>query len=180
MSRSMPSVLQRSKSRFLIGCVAAFALAGCSEGKSLDDDAEQFEEPSVQIGTPGGADGLDFVPLEPNGTLYVETFGQGGTHVLFAIRCNDLSNRAFVNITITNLETGVAVATPQTSRPQLLLCADERSCDLLPFLVMMGGLAEPGADRHGLRVRVDVEAHNVAGVRAETEIEGVLNTERLR
>jgi hypothetical protein len=119
------------------------------------------------------------VPLEPNGALYIETFGQGGTHVLFAIRCNGLSNRAFVNISVTNLETGVAVASPQTPKPQLLLCVDDWTCDLLPFLVMMGGIAEPGSDRHGLQVRVDVEAHNVAGARAEAEIEGVLNTERL-
>jgi hypothetical protein len=45
--------------------------------------------------------------------------------------------------------------------------------------MMMGGIAEPGVDRNGLHVRVETEAHNVAGDRAETEIEGVLNTERL-
>jgi hypothetical protein len=135
--------------------------------------------PSVQIGTAGGEDGLQFVPLETGGALYIETFGQGGTHVIFSIRCHGLSERAFINITITNLESGVQVSTPMSARPQLLACQDEWTCDRTPLLVMMGGIAEPGQDRHGLSVRVETEAHNQAGDRAEAETEAVLNTERL-
>jgi hypothetical protein len=178
MPGSMPAVSQRSKPRRWIA-LAALAALGCSDGSS-STPPEPSQLPSVEIGTPGGDDGLEFQPLAPNGDLYIETFGQGGTHVLFAIRCNGLSKRAFVNITVTNLETGVSVATPQTSQPELLLCVDEWSCDLLPFLVMMGGIAKAGSDRDGLRVRVDAEAHNVAGDRAEAEIEAVLSTERLQ
>jgi hypothetical protein len=161
--------------------VLALILGGCS-----DDSPEGPSEkpppamtPSVEIGTAGGDDGLQFVPLEPGGTLYIETFGQGGTHVIFSIRCRGLSERAFINITITNLESGVQVSTPMSARPQLLSCQDEWTCERTPLLVMMGGIAEPGQDRHGLGVRVEAEAHNQAGDRAEAEIEGVLNTERL-
>jgi hypothetical protein len=187
MARSMPFAkkLRNRASAWmrlsLLGLLALWSSA-CSGGGDEDDETGQspsITEPSVEVGTPGGDDGLAFIPLEPGGTLYIETFGQGGTHVLFAIRCNGFGNRAFVNVSLTNLETGVEVSTPDTSRPQLLVCHDERSCDLVPLLVMMGGIAEPGADRDGLRVRVAVEAHNVDGDRAEVETEGVLSTELL-
>jgi hypothetical protein len=159
--------------------VLGMILGGCSDDSAKGSPPEESLEPSVEIGTAGGDDGLQFVPLEPGGTLYIETFGQGGTHVIFSIRCHGLSERAFINITITNLETGVQVSTPMSARPQLLFCQDEWTCDRTPLLVMMGGIAEAGQDRHGLRVRVETEVHNQAGDRAETEIEGVLNTERL-
>jgi len=163
--------------RFSAACALALAVSACSDGAA--SDGGESLEPSVEVGTPGGEDGLAFTPLEPGGTLYIETFGQGGTHVVFAIRCNGFGNRAFVNVSLTNLETGVRVSTPDTPRPELLICHDERTCDLVPLLVMMGGISEPGSDRNGLRVRVEVEAHNVEGDRAGTETEGVLSTERL-
>jgi len=163
-------------------CLLAVWITACSGGSDPGDETEEppsSRDPSVEVGTPGGDDGLSFTPLEAGGTLYIETFGQGGTHVLFAIRCNGFGNRAFVNVTLTNLETGVEVSTPDTSRPQLLVCQDERTCDLVPLLVMMGGIAEPGVDRDGLRVRVFVEVHNVDGARAEVVTDGVLSTELL-
>jgi hypothetical protein len=159
--------------------VTGLALLGCSSDPEPPGSAVPELPASVEIGTPGGDNGLSFVPLEANGTLYVETFGQGGTHVSFSIRCNGMGNRAFVGVTLTNLETGVQVATPTTPRPQLLVCIDERSCDLVPLLVMLGGITEPGVDREGLHVRVEAEAHTVEGARAAAEAEGILNTERL-
>jgi hypothetical protein len=168
-----------SAAGFVLAAGAGSLLGACSSKDDGPAPALSLEQASVEIGTPGGDDGLEFIALEPNGTLYVETFGQGGTHVAFAIRCNGMGNRAFVNVTITNLDTGVQVSTEMTSRPRLLVCLDERSCELAPLLVMMGGIAEPGADRHGLAVRVEAEAHNAEGTRAEAEIDGVLNTERL-
>jgi hypothetical protein len=182
MQRSMALVGDGRKSLVALGlAVLGLIVGGCSDdaAKGPPDEPPQAITPSVEIGTAGGDDGLQFVPLEAGGTLYIETFGQGGTHVIFSIRCHGLSERAFINITITNLETGVQVATPMSARPQLLSCQDETTCDRTPLLVMMGGIAEPGQDRHGLPVRVETEAHNQAGDRAEAEIEAVLNTERL-
>lgn len=187
MGRSMPFAAKLRNPggawmRLSSVCLFALWISACSGGADKSDESGESPstlDPSVEVGTPGGDDGLAFTPLEPGGTLYIETFGQGGTHVLFAIRCNGFGNRAFVNVTLTNLDTGVEVSTPDTSRPQLLVCQDERTCDLVPLLVMMGGIAEPGADRNGLRVRVAVEVHNVDGERAEVETEGVLSTELL-
>jgi hypothetical protein len=186
MRRSMPLGIAPRKSKWLGLCAClGFLLIGCSDADAGGPEPESpieelpVDEPSVEIGLPGGEDGLDFVPFEAGSKLFIETFGQGGTHVLMAIRCHSLSKYAFVNVTFTNLETGVQVATPMTSRPQLLRCIDERTCDLPPLLVMVGGIAEPGVDRDGLRVRVEAAAHNQAGDRARSETEGVLSTERL-
>src|SRR5262245_44512595 len=64
----------------------------------------------VDVGLPGGSDGLEFVPLEPGAAIPLETFGQGGTHALLAVRASGLGNRAFVGVTITNATTGDAVS----------------------------------------------------------------------
>ena len=168
MTRSMPfTPALRNRARAwlgLVSCVFALGSSACSDGGDAGPggDVEAPAEPSVEIGTPGGDDGLSFTPLEPGGTLYIETFGQGGTHVLFAIRCNGFGKRAFVNVSLTNLETGVRVSTPDTPQPQLLLCHDERTCDLVPLLVMMGGIAAPGAERDG-----SSDAAVVRGVRRD-------------
>lgn len=172
--------VKRKSVAWLAAALFALSTSACSGGSNGNEPLpDEVMEPAVEIGTAGGDDGLLFVPLEAGGTLFIETFGQGGTHVILSIRCRDLGDRAFVNVTITNLETGVQVATPMSARPQLLLCQDERTCERTPLLVMMGGITAPDVDRHGLRVRVEAEVHNQAGTRAEAEIEAVLNTERL-
>lgn len=135
--------------------------------------------PWVDIGLSGGQGGLDFEPLAPGAEVPLATFGQGGTHALLAVRCSGFGDAAFVNVDITNLNTGVQVQSTPTSSPQLLLCRDELVCDLLPLLVMMGGLTAPGENREGLPVRIEVEAHNVAGTRAEVERNAVLSARSL-
>ena len=151
------------------------ALSACSDESELDRPAG----PSVDIGLPGGADGLDFVRLEPGGGVPLETFGQGGTHALLAVRCNGLGNRAFVGIRIRNAATGAAVEAPAGPSPRLLLCRDEVACDLLPLLVMTGGLVLPGEARDGLAVVIDVDAWNTDGVSVDVERDAVLTTDTL-
>ena len=159
---------------------ACLSLSACSSG------SEGTPEPEpgaiwVDIGLTSGDDGLDFAPLEPGGAVPLYTFGQGGTHALLAVRCSGLGNRAFVNVSITNLGTGDEVTAGATASPRLLLCRDEQQlvCDLLPLLVMTGGLVEPGTDRNGLPVRVKVDASNLAGDAASVERDAVLSTASL-
>lgn len=133
----------------------------------------------VDIGLTGGPDGLDFVPLEPGGAVPLHTFGQGGTHALLAVRCSGLGDRAFVSVTITNVQTGDEVTAAPSQSPRLLLCRDERVCDLLPLLVMTGGLVAPGSDRDGLHVQVRVDASNAAGLSASVERDAFLSTATL-
>lgn len=137
------------------------------------------DEPWVDIGLSAGEGGLGFDPLEPGGQVPLLTFGQGGTHALLAIRCGGLGSRAFVNVTITNLQTGVQVQSTPSASPQLLICREPEVCDLVPFLVMTGGLSEPGEQRDGLPIRIEAEAHNVGGARAREEREAVLSTRDL-
>src|SRR5260370_12830751 len=83
--------------------------AGGSAGQPAFETAGAPPEPrpaTVELGVPGGADGLDFVPLEPGTVLNLQTFGQGGTHVLVAVRCAGVVNRAFVSAQLPNQRTG--------------------------------------------------------------------------
>lgn len=131
---------------------------------------------SVAIGVPAGTDGLDFAPLPPDGELRLESFGQGGIHVLLAIRCTGFGNRAFVMIRVTNLLTGAETISPAPVRPQLLLCRDADVCDLVPVLVMVGAVAEAGTDRNGLHVRITADVHNEAGIESSASQEAVFST----
>lgn len=153
----------------------AVMLAGCGS----DDDVEPTGAALVDVGLPGGADGLEFVPLEPGGSIALQTFGQGGTHALLAVRATGLGNRAFVSISITNAATGDEVSAPAGASPRLLLCRTPNVCDLLPLLVMTGGLVPAGADRDGLQVRVRVDAWNSDGGAASIERNAILSTASL-
>ena len=133
----------------------------------------------VDVGLPGGADGLEFVPLEPGASIPLETFGQGGTHALLAVRTSGLGNRAFIGVSLTNIATGDAVTAPPGPSPRLLICRSPDVCDLLPLLVMTGGLVPPGTERDGLNVRLRVDASNPEGMSASVERDAVLSTARL-
>jgi hypothetical protein len=156
-----------------------FLSAGCgasrSDGVAVDGDASASNV-SVEIGLPAGDDGLSFAPLAPQGELRLESFGQGGIHVLLAIRCIGFGHRAFVSITVTNLVTGAQVVSPAPPSPQLLLCRDAEVCDLVPVLVMVGAIAPPDSERNSLHVRVTADVHNSDGAASSASQEGVLST----
>jgi hypothetical protein len=156
--------------------LGALLTLGCA---SDDPEASRSTEPWVDVGLPAGEDGLEFVRLEPGAAIPLETFGQGGTHALLAVRTSGLGNRAFIGVTITNAATGDAVSAPPGPSPRLLICRGADVCDLLPLLVMTGGLVPPGTDRDGLNVRLRVEAASPDGTSASVERDAVLSTERL-
>jgi hypothetical protein len=164
--------------------VGALSLAtGCSPAHPSTPDGaagsggEPFGSPvSVEIGLPGGEDGLDFVPFEDGGELRLQTFGQGGTHVLVAVRCTGFGNRAFVSATLANLTSEVVVEEPPPVRPQLLYCGDDGYCELIPYLVHASGIAETDEERDGLRVRLTAHVRSESGVEAMGSHEAVLST----
>jgi hypothetical protein len=152
------------------------ALLGCS---AEPDTSGPGDRPaSVDIGVPAG-DGLDFAHLEEGAELRLQTFGQGGTHVLLAIRTVGFGIRAFVSITLRNVASGIEVTAPAPVRPQLFFCDDQGVCDLVPLLVMTAGLAATDEERDGLAVEVRADVHNDAGVSAEVTREALLSTEDL-
>jgi hypothetical protein len=144
-----------------LGCAACY---GGGDGVGL---------PLVEIGTPN--DALDFLPLEAGGDVSLETFGQGGTHMLIAIRSNGFGKRAYVDVEVENMETGDMVMTPPASRPPLLLCRDEAeyTCDLIPLFVLTGGLADP-EEKDGLHVEIRARVHNEDGLEGEATIDAYL------
>lgn len=166
----------RRRSRIASTIVVACSWA-CSGGDGPETIPSDHASVEVDIGLPGGDNGLEFMRLEPGQDVLLETFGQGGTHILLAVRCSGFGNRAFVNVSLTNLQTGARVVAPPPASPQLLLCRDERNCDLLPLFVMTGGLTAPGENKDGVPIRIDAEVNNVAGARARVEREAVLRTE---
>jgi hypothetical protein len=161
--------------RAMLLALASVALAGCGSS----DEASPEDAIWADVGLPGGTDGLDFVRLEPGGEVPLQTFGQGGTHALLAVRTSGLGNRAFIGVEIENVATGDTVSAPAGPSPRLLLCRPEGVCDLLPLLVMTGGLVPPGSDRDGLAVRVHVDAANSEGTAASAERDAVLSTASL-
>jgi hypothetical protein len=152
----------------------ATALASCSSPEPSDGSAQ-----AVEIGLPGGEDDLDFIPLEPGGTITLQTFGQGGTHALMAVRCIGLGSRMYVTVWMENLESGRQVSVPPAAQARPLACNDDGSCDLVPLLVMTGGLVPTGEDLDGLQVEVTAECRNEDGEEAEGSQIGVLSTEEL-
>jgi hypothetical protein len=136
-------------------------------------------EVSVDVGLPAGDDGLDFESLPEGGELRLQTFGQGGTHVLLGVRTVGFGTRAFVAMTLRNLETNAEVIAPAPVRPQLFFCDDDGDCDLVPLLVMTAGLTETGAERDGVLVEVRADVHNADGARGWVAREAVLSTEDL-
>jgi hypothetical protein len=157
--------------RLVCGAVLA-ALSGCS-GPS---DAAPTPAAEVELGVPDGDDGLGFRALAAGETLRVQTFGQGGTHVLLAIRCHGFDKRAFVSAKLRNLVTDVEVEEPAPARPQLLFCHDEGVCDLVPYLAHTSGLTATDAEKDGLMVRITVDAQDELGASAETSNEVQLST----
>jgi hypothetical protein len=141
--------------------VALIALAfGCDSGDAdgdggVDPEAGAAGELAVDIGVPGGMDGLDFVEFESGGEIELETFGQGGTHVTVAVRARGIGmNRAYLDVTLLDLDSDARSMTPPTSRPQLWYCMDMKSfaeCQQTRVFAPLGGLAR-GKD--SLRVRI--------------------------
>ena len=165
-------------SRRVLIALLAPALVACS-ADAPSASPEPSAEVWVDVGLPGGSDGLEFVPLAPGGAVPLQTFGQGGTHALLAVRTSGLGDRAFVSVTIRNAASGAEVSAPAGSSPRLLACHDTGECDLLPLLVMTGGLVLPGQMRDGLAVLVRVDATGAEGGSASVEREAQLTTESL-
>lgn len=156
------------------------ALSGCSghDGPGQSVPVPPPAGPSVEVGVPGGDDGLDFVPFAEDQVLRLETFGQGGTHVLLAARTRGFGKRAYAAFSVENQLSGNTLVAPAPTRPQLFYCHED-VCDLVPVTMMMGGIAED-AERDGLPVGVSVEVHTDDGVGASDTRDAHLSTEDLR
>lgn len=161
---------------------SAFALVAlcvaCSSpsNEPHDPNPQPIETASVAIGVPSGADGLEFAPLAEGSELRLQSFGQGGTHVMLGVRCVGFGNRAFIGIMLENLRSGTTMSSPPPAQPQLLYCHDDVGCDLVPILAMASGLTLPGEERDGLPVKITVEAHSSSGASANASVGVVLST----
>lgn len=129
----------------------------------------------VELGVPSGSDSLEFQPMQDGDVLRLETFGQGGVHVLLGVRCIGFGSRAFVSLTLRNSNSGTELVAPAPVRPQLLFC-DGEACDLVPITVMAGGLTQTDAERDGLPIEITTEVHNLAGVMGAATKHAVLST----
>lgn len=157
-----------------VSAAAASTLLACGGDSSRHEP--EAADVWIEIGTAGGNDDLDFVPLEPGGELPLHTFGQGGTHALLAVRCSGFGRRAFVGISLTSAMTGRQVTSPPSAEPSLLLCRDdaETVCDLLPIFVMTGALVGPEASSAGVPIVVRADAHHRDGLSASVERQAIL------
>src|SRR6478609_2448235 len=161
----------------LIGCACSSdaRAAGESAGGSGGSAGSSNPQGQVELGVPSGPDSLDFAPLEDGTVLRLETFGQGGTHVLLGVRCVGFGQRAFVSLSVRNLSDCTELVAPAPARPQLLFCNGD-VCDLVPITMMMGGIAANDADRDGLAIEISAEVHNTAGVTGSASAQDTLST----
>ena len=115
---------------------------------------------------------LEFEPLKNGDDLPVGTFGQGGHHVGLAVACDGFGTKAYVEVSITNLDGEGQAELPPFSKPQPLLC-DEGPCRFPALYVMLSGL--PKAEMlDGLHVHIDAAVHDGGSLRANTSIQGFL------
>ena len=165
--------------RFLLGAGLAISACGGPDAGTTPSVSEGGSggagSGSVELGVPDGPDGLDFKPLSEGAELRLQTFGQGGTHLLLGVRCIGFGSRAFVATTLRNLSTGVEIVAPAPARPQLLFCEDD-VCDLVPLTVMTAGLTGADENRDGLPIRVIADVRNSAGVQGHDEKGAVIST----
>lgn len=155
-----------------VAVVGLLGIGGCLGG---EESHESNAAVSADVGTPSGTSVLEFVPLRDNDAIFLETFGQGGTHALLAVRCSGFGERAFITIWMTSLLTGQrASLTTPTAQP--LACDDEGlDCDLMPILMMTGAFGEPET-LEGLDVEAGGECRGERGEKAETRRRAVLST----
>jgi hypothetical protein len=158
----------------------SIALSACSSSHAAPAAADAGTDGGnvqgvVELGVPGGSDGLEFAPMQDGDVLKLETFGQGGVHVLLGVRCIGFGSRAFVSITLQNSNTGTELVAPAPVRPQLLFC-NGTDCDLVPITVMAGGLTQTDAERDGLPIEISTEVHNTVGVTGTASRNAVLST----
>lgn len=176
-----------SRAASFFGLAFTIALGGCSENADQPEPEASAgaaggggaELPvTVELGVPAGSSELDFAPLEAGAELRLQTFGQGGTHVLVAVRCSGFGNRAFVSASLKNLTTDAEVLEPEPARPQLLYCGEEeQACDLVPYLVHASGLTETDEEKDGLPVALTVRVRDDENdSEAEATREAMLST----
>ena len=182
MNRAVQAfVSRRVQLLIVIAALHSFACSSPSAAPNLGNAGSAGMNDStagvgqVELGVPAGPDALDFAPLEDGAVLPLETFGQGGTHILLGVRCVGFGQRAFVSLRVQNLLTGTELVTPAPAHPQLLFCEGD-VCDLVPITMMMGGIAENDADRDGLALAISAEVHNLAGMTGMASARATLST----
>ena len=171
---------RRSVGRLLdwpLGCSVLLLACSSDGGTPVPPDAGP-PEASVEIGIPSGTDGLDFAPLLEGDDLPIYTFGQGGNHALLAVRSFGLGQRAFVTVRLTNPSNGAEAVAPPTPTPRPLLCRDNGACDLVPVLVMLGGIA-PREELDGLVVEVMAVVEAEDGREASAAKQATISTDFL-
>ena len=166
---------------------AAGSVGGAGSGSGTGGAGGALEG-RVEVGVPDEIRTLLFEELVSGGDIPLESFGQGGTHASLAIRCVNFGDRAFVKVTIENLDADGMTMTSNSVRPSLLLCPtlvgldseekeaalqQEHVCDLIPMIVMTGGLSGP-IDLDDLHVQVTAEVQNEDGLSASASMDGYL------
>lgn len=167
-----PSCLSMGCQRlFLVSSLLALA---CGAPIEPSESSEPAQPAWVDVGFAGGSGSLPFEALAPGDSVDLQTFGQGGRHLLLAIRTRGLGSRVFVRVGLINAETDVEVITPFGARPLLFFCHDDGLCDLVPFLVPVSAAIYEGVADRALPILLTVEAETPDGQSAKASREVVL------
>lgn len=158
-------LFQRLGSRYQSLWTALALLAvGC--GAPDDVEGQPQGKPEVDVGLAGGDGSLEFLALAPGAEVPLETFGQGGRHVLLAVRTYGQGPRVYIRAALINSATGAQASTPFGARPSLLRCDENGNCDLAPFVLPVGAAAYDGLTSQGLPVQLRVDTETPEGLSA--------------
>lgn len=111
----------------------------------------------VEVGLAGESGRSEFLALQQGDALPLQTFGQGGRHVLLAVRTHAHGSRAYIRAGLLNVQSGAEATTEFGARPSLFYCQDPEVCDLVPFLVPVSAAVYDGVMSRDLRVLLRVE-----------------------
>ena len=161
-------------------CIRGFGLGlicmllGCaSEGKP---QAVQ-EALDVEIGIPDKDTRRIFLPLEPGGEIYFFKGLQVEEFVMLALRVKQREPKAFVEVTVENMDMGTQATREAWDDPEPFECTDDAGCTLVPLLLPARQLGEL-TELDGAHLRVQCEVWLEDGTRGEASTEGLLRPQR--
>jgi hypothetical protein len=143
-------------------------------GTAACDGADVADEPlQVELGIPDKETRRLFLPLEPAGEIYFFKGLQVEDFVMIAIRVRGEHPKAYVAVSVSDLDTGAEVSQAEASEPDPLECADDGWCTLAPVLLPARELGELSAIS-GAHLEVHGSVRLEGGARGEATAQGIL------
>ncbi|HKP62548.1 MAG TPA: hypothetical protein VJV78_37695 [Polyangiales bacterium] len=157
-----------------IGLSVITLLLGCASEVKPQALHESLD---VEIGIPDKDTRRIFLPLESGGEIYFFKGLQVEEFVMLALRLEQHEPKAFVEVTVENMDMGTHSTREAWDDPEPFECTDDEGCTLVPVLLPARELGQL-TELDGAHLRVHSEVWLEDGTRGEASIEGLLRPQR--